>query len=381
MHDLIRIATRELVAFLSTHLPTLGPHWWTTYVENQLSYSQQQRVRDRGLTRLNQLDFAALLRIVDRNWFELSQTANLPREGRNWVRELQSVRNRWAHASAEEEASEDVFRDAGTIGRCLAMMGAGPESIAAVEEAKATALREMAAVQSAPESPSEPTPARTTEAPEGTQPCPTDSVATVEVRDHSLWTRHIRGDSTLKATLNRLRGQSQIELEVDGFHGTWQKMDDGRDGRPTTGLKPVVGPTKSHWHALLREKLGSLVTIAVVSAARYDTMGREDQSFEAVWAKLQRSIVPGDTIRNWSRHSGYLGNDFTIHAVTDRFVEIDSPGASNVQHIARAEFARVHEHWDAYNARMFARSTLRDITRFSTYVISILHQVLDSEPA
>ena len=62
MHDLIRIATRELVAFLSTHLPTLGPQWWTTHVEDQLSYSQQQRVRDRGLTRLNQLDFAALLR-------------------------------------------------------------------------------------------------------------------------------------------------------------------------------------------------------------------------------------------------------------------------------------------------------------------------------
>ena len=125
MHELIRIATRELVAFLSTHLPTLGPQWWTTHVEDQLSYSQQQRVRVRGLMRLNQLDFAALLRIVDRNWFELSQTANLPREGRNWVRELQSVRNRWAHESAEEEVLEDVFRDAGTIGRCLAMMGSG----------------------------------------------------------------------------------------------------------------------------------------------------------------------------------------------------------------------------------------------------------------
>ena len=108
---------------------------------------------------------------------------------------------------------------------------------------------------------------------------------------------------------------------------------------------------------------------------------RGDQSFEAVWAQIQRTIAPGDTIRNWSRHSGYLGNNFTIHAVTDRFIEIDSPGAANIQHIAREDFARVHDHWDAYNARMFARSRLRDITRFSTYVISILHHVLDSEPA
>ena len=376
MHDLIRLATRELAAFLSKHLPALGAQWWTMHVEEQLSYTQQQRVRDQGLTRLDQLDFAALLRIVDRNWFELSQTANLPREGRDWVRELQSVRNRWAHASAEEEVAEDVFRDADTLGRCLGMMSAGPESTAAVEAVKTTALRKMAAARSAPEWPSEPTPARTTAAREGTQPRATDSVATVEVRDHSLWTSHIRGENALKAMLNRLRGQSRIELEVDGFHGTWQKMDDGRDGRPTTGLKPV-GPAQTHWHALLRDKLGSIVTIALSPAANDNAMGRQHQRFEAIWAQIQRSIAPSDTIRNWSRHSGYLGNDFTIHAVTDRFVEVDSPGAANIQHIARAEFARVHEQWEAYNARMIARSKLRDITRFSTYVISILNHVLD----
>ena len=41
MHDLIRIATRELAAFLSTHLPTLGPQWWTTHVEEELTYTQR----------------------------------------------------------------------------------------------------------------------------------------------------------------------------------------------------------------------------------------------------------------------------------------------------------------------------------------------------
>lgn len=94
MHDLIRIVTREVAAFLSAHLPTLGPEWWTTRVDEQLSYTQRQRVRERGLTMLEQLDFAALLRIVDRNWFDLAHAANLPREGRGWIRELQNVRNR-----------------------------------------------------------------------------------------------------------------------------------------------------------------------------------------------------------------------------------------------------------------------------------------------
>ena len=91
------------------------------------------------------------------------------------------------------------------------------------------------------------------------------------------------------------------------------------------------------------------------------------------------TIAPGHTIRNWSQHSGYRGNDFTIHAIEARFVEVDSPGAENIQHISREDFARVHEHWTAYTAGVFARSRLRDITRFSTYVISILHHVLESK--
>ena len=380
MHGLIRIATRELVAFLSTHLPALSPQWWTTHVEEQLTYPQRQRVRERGFTKLDQLDFAALLRIVDRSWFELSQTANLPREGHDWVRELKTVRNKWAHASAEREASEDVYRDADTLGRCLTMLGAEPESLAAIDAKKSAALREMAAARGVRATPSEPALAPTTPGPEHPVPFAPDREATVEVRDHVLWTKHIQGDDALKATLNTLGEGSQIELEVDGLLGAWQKMNDGRGGQPTPGIKPV-GPARSHWHALVRDRLGSMVTIAPASTVQDSATERDQQSFEAVWAQLQQKVAPGDTIRNWSRHSGYQGNPFTIHAVDDRFVEIDSPGAENIQHIAIEHFARVHEHWHAYNAHMFARSRLRDITRFSTYVISILHHVLGSDRA
>ena len=157
-------------------------------------------------------------------------------------------------------------------------------------------------------------------------------------------------------------------------------MDNGKDGRPTTGIKPV-GPAQTHWHTLLRNRLGSAVTIARASTAENGVTGQDEQSFEAVWEEIQRTIAPRDTIRNWSQHSGYRGNDFTIHAVNDAFVDIESPGAANIQHIDRDHFARVHEHWNAYNAGVYARSRLRDITRFSTYVISILHHVLDSDRA
>ena len=152
MHELIRTATAELAAFLATHLPALSADWWKTHVADSLSFQQQRTVEERGLTRLEQLDFAALLRILDQNWYELSQALNLPREGRTWVRELQAVRNRWAHLSASPVRDEDLYRDADTLTRVLDVLGAAPASIAAVEAVKKRCpFRHDCAVRRAPQ--------------------------------------------------------------------------------------------------------------------------------------------------------------------------------------------------------------------------------------
>ena len=144
MNRLIQITTVELAKFLSAHLPVFGADWWKEHVEDRLSFQQQRVVREHELTKLEQLDFAALLRIIDQNWYELSQTLKLPREGRTWVKELQTVRNRWAHLSSEDIAPSEIYRDADTLGRFLDMLGAAPESIAAVEAAKTDSLSSMA---------------------------------------------------------------------------------------------------------------------------------------------------------------------------------------------------------------------------------------------
>ncbi len=157
MNSLIQIATVELAGFLLVHLPALGEDWWKEHVEDRLSFQQQRMVRERGLTALEQLDFAALLRVLDQNWYELSQALNLPREGRTWVRELQTVRNRWAHLSARTTAADDIYRDADTLGRVLDMLGAAPASVDAIEAKKTTALAEMKIVRGAVAGPPAPT--------------------------------------------------------------------------------------------------------------------------------------------------------------------------------------------------------------------------------
>ena len=55
-------------------------------------------------------------------------------------------------------------------------------------------------------------------------------------------------------------------LEVDGVRGTWRKMDDGADGRPTPGLRPV-GAAQEVWRYLFKRRRGEVVTLKAVEEA------------------------------------------------------------------------------------------------------------------
>ena len=144
MNNLSRVTTVELERFLSKHLPTMSDDWWEKYVLDKLTFPQQRRVQEQGYSRLRQLDLAALLRIFDQNWFDLQDNLKLPREGRNWVKELQTMRNRWAHQSIEETSANDQYRDADTLARLLDLLDAEEGSRVTVESAKLAALAAMA---------------------------------------------------------------------------------------------------------------------------------------------------------------------------------------------------------------------------------------------
>ena len=84
----------------------------------------------------------------------------------------------------------------------------------------------------------------------------------VEIRDHALWIKHIHQNEALRQELLQLAAGELIELQVDGFRGMWKKMDDGRDGRPTPGIK-AIGKAREHWHGL-QDRRGALVPIKFV---------------------------------------------------------------------------------------------------------------------
>ncbi len=53
----------------------------------KLTFQQQAFARQYNPDALEQLDLAALLRVVDQNWYELTQKLNLNKEARNWLKE------------------------------------------------------------------------------------------------------------------------------------------------------------------------------------------------------------------------------------------------------------------------------------------------------
>ncbi|OPF63097.1 DEAD/DEAH box helicase [Hydrogenophaga sp. H7] len=122
MTELLAKSGDVVAGWLEARLPALSPSWWTDQVVGRLTFQQQRLVEEKRLTRLSQLDLAGLLRVLDQNWNELAGIEPLPREARTWVKELQNVRNRWAHAPVSGLSPTDVYRDADTLERLIAVL-------------------------------------------------------------------------------------------------------------------------------------------------------------------------------------------------------------------------------------------------------------------
>jgi len=146
MNKLLKLATLNLTIYLNKELPEMSENWWQSQVIAKLSYQQQRLAKEKGITELKQLDLSALLRLLDRNWNELYESANLPFEGRNWVKEMQTIRNKWAHSSAEDVPHEETYRDIDTLGRLLQMLKADTTAVEQVEAARQQALLSMTGV-------------------------------------------------------------------------------------------------------------------------------------------------------------------------------------------------------------------------------------------
>ncbi|MDP8211283.1 MAG: Swt1 family HEPN domain-containing protein, partial [Candidatus Stygibacter australis] len=122
--------------YLQKVLPKISANWWQECVVNALSFQQQRIIKEREIDSLSKFDLAALLRIIDQNWYQISRLMNLTSEARHFVKEMQTIRNRWAHIGSEEFPTEDIYRDLDTLQRFARVIGAEKDIIDEIQETK-----------------------------------------------------------------------------------------------------------------------------------------------------------------------------------------------------------------------------------------------------
>ncbi|MBM4165251.1 MAG: DEAD/DEAH box helicase, partial [Lentisphaerae bacterium] len=195
-----------LTDYLTVTLTHMRPEtWWDDLVLPCLSYQQAQRVKQRCVCNLKSLDLAALLRVLDENWWDIANKMSLPGEGRHYLKELQSVRNRWAHVGAGEDLSGYVYRDFDTVQRLVNILAPDDALGTEIENLKNLTLRPGAPpaalapqAEHAPICPDEPAP-------------PPDPVGVFKPGDLVM----LRSDpAQIVAILSRLPGRPEDRYEV-----------------------------------------------------------------------------------------------------------------------------------------------------------------------
>ncbi len=145
MREHLATIGRLLREFLERELPALGSDWWVRGVLAKLSYQQRAAVDENRWTRLEDLDTAALLRVVDRNWELFRQRSLVGYETRNWLKEASSVRNRWAYEAPGRGPSADrLYRDIDTLALLATALAPGSPEADELDLARAAAMTALA---------------------------------------------------------------------------------------------------------------------------------------------------------------------------------------------------------------------------------------------
>ena len=130
---------------LNRELPHLGPDWWSQGVLAKVSYQERMHADEQGWSTLDDLDVAALLRIVDQNWDFLRRRGVVKWEDRNWLKEASSVRNRHSHdAPGREPSAERSYRDLDTLTLLAHAFDPGSMEAEQMERARVAALAALA---------------------------------------------------------------------------------------------------------------------------------------------------------------------------------------------------------------------------------------------
>lgn len=111
----------------------------------------------------------------------------------------------------------------------------------------------------------------------------------------------------------------------------------------------------------------------------------EKNDFDVFWSRLTSWLSHKQLILNWTVKSGYIGEDFEAVYAGGNYVVVYPKSALRVQRVPKNDFKTVYAKWDEYAAGLIPRFYFVKgpivCSRFSKYIISIIHQYLNSKKA
>lgn len=111
MNEYMFQLTEKIGTWLSKKLPAITDNWWDELVINNLSKLQRDNVVTGQIKDIKGLDLAEILRVVDRNWFVITSSFFINNKERQNIRNMQEIRNSWAHISLNTISKEKVIKD------------------------------------------------------------------------------------------------------------------------------------------------------------------------------------------------------------------------------------------------------------------------------
>jgi len=99
------------------------------------------------------------------------------------------------------------------------------------------------------------------------------------------------------------------------------------------------------------------------------------REFTEVWRDIRTYLKPRMEIKYWGKSRGSSGKKFVIKSISNNCIYCDPPNAKNTQPVPRQDFEATWELWEDYMAGKVQRQYFTELTRFSSYIISIFHNL------
>ena len=115
MNEYMFRLNQQIGGWLEKKLPKITDDWWQDLVFNNLSPLQRETVLRNDIHEIKGLDLAALLRVLDRNWFVITSTFFINNKERGNIRNMQEIRNTWAHITSNDISKARVIDDVNVI--------------------------------------------------------------------------------------------------------------------------------------------------------------------------------------------------------------------------------------------------------------------------